>query len=378
MLRYTIRRTLYAIPIILGVLLLTHLLFFGLVPVEVIARQNLGQKNPTPQQIQQWLQDHGYGEPTEAEMKGTAFGRFLLGAGIRPAAVAAPEEEGAGDGHGGGAPAAAVAEKPAVEEEPEPYEPSAAARILQLKRSTVDMLLFNFGKSDTTGEDIKERIQRGAIPSLIVGGLIFWTALFVTLMFAIVAAYFRGTYVDQFGTFLCVLLMSISAVVYVIGLQFLMGKILKYGPVWGFDLSTGNAAKFLIVPVVVGVIMRLGAETRLFRTFLLDEVNQDYVRTARAKGVAEQAVLLKHVLKNAMIPVITTTVTAIPALILGSLLIENFFGIPGLGGYLVDAINSQDFAVVRAMVFLGTLLYIVGLILTDILYALADPRVRLE
>jgi peptide/nickel transport system permease protein len=313
MLRYAIRRILYAVPILVGVLVLTHMLFFGIVPKEVIARQNLGQKNPSPQQVQQWLKDHGYDK--------------------------SPAE--------------------------------------QLKRSTVDMLLFKFGKSDTTGEDIWSRIKQGAGPSFIVSSMIFWTALVVALTSALLVAYFRGTYVDRFGTFLCVLLMSISAVVYVIGLQFLLGKILKYGPVWGFDPES-DLIKFVAVPVAVGVIMGIGAEIRIFRTFLLDEINQDYVRTARAKGVAETAVLLKHVFKNASIPVITSTVAAIPTLILGGLLIENFFGIPGLGSYTVDAINSQDFAVVRAMVFLGTLLYIVGLILTDLMYAVVDPRVRLE
>jgi peptide/nickel transport system permease protein len=199
----------------------------------------------------------------------------------------------------------------------------------------------------------------------------------VGVSLALAFAYFRGTYVDTFGTFLCVLVMSISAVVYVIGLQFLLGKLLRYGPVWGFDTGTG-LWKFLVVPVAIGVISGVGAEIRLFRTFFLDETNQDYVRTARAKGVSEAAVLSRHVFKNALIPIITSTVAAIPGLILGSLLIENFFGIPGLGNFTVDAINSQDFAVVRAMVFLGTLLYIVGLVLTDICYALVDPRVRLE
>ena len=107
-------------------------------------------------------------------------------------------------------------------------------------------------------------------------------------------------------------------------------------------------------------------------------MNQDYVRTARAKGVRESAVLFKHVLKNALIPVITTTVSIIPTLILGSLVLETFFGIPGLGSYLQDAIQGEDYAVVRAMTYIGTILYIVGLILTDILYAAVDPRVRFE
>jgi len=313
MLTYIVRRVAYAIPTLIGVLLLTYFLFFGVASPETIARRNLSSRNPTQAQIKEWLDDHGYSKP----------------------------------------------------------------RAEQLRASTIDMMLFRFGKSDASGEVIWDRIKQGAGPSFVIGAVIFVTGLIAALLSAIGAAYFRGTYVDNLITFLCVLVMSVVAIVYVIGLQFVLGKLLRYGPVWGFDTSA-SFGKFIIVPVIVGVISGIGAEIRLYRTFLLDEINQDYVRTARAKGVDERTVLLRHVLKNAMIPLITSTVSAIPTLILGQLLIESFFGIPGLGGYLVDAINGTDFAVVRAMVFLGTLLTIVGLILTDICYALADPRVRLE
>jgi peptide/nickel transport system permease protein len=312
MLRYIIRRVLYAIPILIGVLLLTFFLFFKASSPETIARRNLSSRNPTQAQIKQWLGDHGYNKPMSE----------------------------------------------------------------QLKRSTVDMLAFNFGKSDASGEDIWTRVKQGAGPSATIGGMIFLSSLVTALFFAISVAYFRGTYVDHYATAICVLIMSITAVVYVIGLQFFMAKLLRYGPVWGYDPE--NGWRFILIPVTVGVVSALGSEIRLYRTFLLDEINQDYVRTARAKGVAEAVVLLRHVLKNAMIPLITSNVSAIPRLVLGSLLIESFFGIPGLGGYLVDAINSQDFAVVRAMVFLGTILFVVGNILNDICYALVDPRIRLE
>jgi len=312
MLRYVFRRVLYAIPILIGVMLLTYFLFFGTQSPETIARRNLSARNPSPAQIKQWLSDHGYDKP-KAE---------------------------------------------------------------QLKHSTIDMLEFKFGKSDASGEDIWERVKAGAGASGSVAGLMFISGLFVALVASIAVAYFRGTYVDHYATFICVLIMSVTAVVYVIGLQFFMAKILRYGPVWGY--TPINGWRFLLIPVTVGVISGLGSDIRLYRTFLLDEINQDYVRTARAKGVPEAAVLFKHVLKNAMIPLITSNVAGIPRLILGTLLVESFFGIPGLGNYLFDAINSQDFSVVRAMVFLGTVLYIVGFILNDICYALVDPRVRLE
>ena len=131
------------------------------------------------------------------------------------------------------------------------------------------------------------------------------------------------------------------------------------------------------VLILIGVVARLGSDALLYRTMFLEEVGKDYVRTARAKGLSEAAVLFRHVLRNASLPILTSTVAVLPLLFLGSLIMESFFGIPGLGSYTIDAINAQDFAIVRSMVFLGSVLYIVGLILTDISYTVADPRVRL-
>ncbi len=122
----------------------------------------------------------------------------------------------------------------------------------------------------------------------------------------------------------------------------------------------------------------MGAGSRWYRIIFLDEIGKDYVRTAKAKGLSEFAILFKHVLKNAMIPILTGVVVIIPTLFMGSLILESFFGIPGLGSYTIDAIQQQDFAVVRVMVFLGTLFYIIGLVLTDITYTLVDPRIRLK
>jgi peptide/nickel transport system permease protein len=171
--------------------------------------------------------------------------------------------------------------------------------------------------------------------------------------------------------------MSITYIVYIIGGQYVLGKLLKYLPLAGYERGIG-ALKFALLPMAVGLISALGADVRFYRTVVLEEMNQDYVRTARAKGVSEQAVLFRHVLKNASIPILTKTILSLPFIMMGSILLESFFGIPGLGTMTVDAINSQDFAVVRAKVFLGTILYIIGAALTDICYALVDPRVRLE
>jgi len=190
-------------------------------------------------------------------------------------------------------------------------------------------------------------------------------------------AFFRATYVDFWGVVACVAMMSISGLFYIIGGQYLIGKLLNLVPISGYD-GGADALKFLVLPVIVGVVSGIGANTRWYRTIFLEEINKDYVRTARAKGLSEMRVLFRHVLQNAMIPVLTGVVVVIPLLFMGSLIVEAFFGIPGLGSYTIDAINSQDFAVVRAMVFLGSVLYIIGLILTDISYTLVDPRVRFE
>jgi peptide/nickel transport system permease protein len=172
------------------------------------------------------------------------------------------------------------------------------------------------------------------------------------------------------------MLMSISSLFYIIGGQYLFGKLLRWVPISGYDGGL-ESIKFIVLPVLVAVISGIGSGARWYRTLFLEELNRAYVRTARSKGVSERRVLFVHVLKNAMLPILTGVVVIIPSLFMGSLVLESFFGIPGLGSYIIDAISQQDFAIVRSMVFLGSVLYIVGLILTDISYTLFDPRVRL-
>jgi peptide/nickel transport system permease protein len=190
-------------------------------------------------------------------------------------------------------------------------------------------------------------------------------------------AFFRGTYVDVSGVVLCVILMSVSAMFYIIGGQFLLGKLLRLMPISGYDTGL-NAIKFLVLPVIIGVASGIGTGSRLYRSFFLEEAGKDFVRTARAKGLKETHVLFRHVLRNALVPIVTGVVAVLPLLFMGSLLLESFFAIPGLGSYTIDAINRQDFAIVRAMVFLGSVLYIIGLILVDLAYTVVDPRVRLS
>jgi peptide/nickel transport system permease protein len=234
---------------------------------------------------------------------------------------------------------------------------------------------LHFGRSDQgreIGYDIRTRMWPSlaiAIPSLLIG-------LLANISTALLAAFFRATYIDVWGVVLAVVMMSVSYLFYIIGGQYLIGKMLHLVPISGYDEGF-DAIKFVILPVAIGVISGLGSGLRWYRTLFLEEIGKDYVRTARAKGLAELRVLFSHVLRNAMIPILTGIVAVLPLLFMGSLITESFFGIPGLGSYTIDAIRNQDFAIVRAMVFLGSALYILGLLLTDISYTLVDPRVRL-
>jgi peptide/nickel transport system permease protein len=241
---------------------------------------------------------------------------------------------------------------------------------------SVRLFALDFGRSDA-GRNIGYDIGTRMWPSLAIALPTFLVGVVVYVTFAMLLAFFRATYVDAWGVVVCVILMSVSSLFYVIGGQYLISKLWHLVPISGYDEGI-NGLKFVILPVVVGVASAVGGSTRLYRTFFLEEIGKDYVRTARAKGLSEARVLFRHVLHNAMIPILTGVVVVIPLLFIGSLVMESFFGIPGLGSYTIDAINAQDFAIVRAMVFLGSLLYIVGLILTDISYTWVDPRIRLH
>jgi len=325
MLNYIIRRLFYAIPILIGVNLITFTLFFVVNTPDDMARMQLGIKRVTPEAIARWKQERGYDKPlmfNNAEQGLAKLTRTVF------------------------------------------FEKSIA------------MFAFRFGRADD-GRDIAHEIKKRMMPSLSIALPVFVLGLGVYIVFALTMVFFRATYVDFWGVVLCVALMSISSLFYIIGGQFLISKLWHLVPISGYGDGI-DATKFLILPVIIGVVSGAGGNTRWYRTIFLEEMSKDYVRTARAKGLSEHVVLFGHVLRNALIPILTGTVVVIPLLFLGSLIAESFFGIPGLGSYTIDAINSQDFAVVRAMVFLGSLLYIVGLILTDISYTLVDPRIRLE
>ncbi len=325
MIAYIARRLLYGVLILLGVNLLTFVLFFAVNTPDDMARLAIGGQRTSEEAVAKWKVEHGYDKPL-----------FYNAA-----------------RHG-------------------------AARYTDtiFYQRSVPLLAMDFGASDA-GRDIDREIGARMGPSLALAVPTFILGLAASVAFALLLVYFRATRLDFWGVVACVVMLSISGLFYIIAGQWLFSKVLRLVPYSGYSGGL-DVVKFLALPVVVAVVSRLGPEARFYRALFLEEIGKDYVRTARAKGLTERVVLFRHVLKNAMLPILTGTVSAIPLLFMGSLIAESFFGIPGLGSYTIDAINAQDFSIVRAMVFLGAALYIVGLILADISYTLADPRVRFK
>jgi len=325
MIDYLIRRILYAIPILIGVNVLTFALFFVVNTPDDMARMQLGIKRVTPEAIDKWKQQRGYDKP------------LLI------------NSEASGTGH-------------------------LTDTIFWQKSAS--MFMLDFGYSDD-GRSISREIATRMGPSLAIALPTFLVGLIVYVSFALMMTLFRATALDMVGVAFCVLLMSISSLFYIIGGQFLVSKLWNLVPISGY-VSGMSSLKFVVLPILIGIVGGVGSSSRWYRTIFIEEIGKDYVRTARSKGLSEFRVLFRHVLQNAMIPILTGVVVVIPLLFMGSLLTESFFGIPGLGSYTIDAIKAQDFGIVRAMVFLGSVLYIIGLILTDISYTAVDPRVRLS
>lgn len=323
MIYYLIRRICYAIPILFGINLITFALFFMVNSPDDMARMQLGQKYVKPAAINEWKVQRGYDLPLFYNE-----------------------------------------EKSGLEQ---------LSQTLFFQKS-LKLFAFDFGLSDG-GRDIGYDISHRMWPSLAIALPILILGLLADIIFAMLMAFFRTSYLDLTGVVFCIALMSISSLFYIIGGQYLFGKLLRLVPVSGYD-GGWESIKFIALPVIVAILAGLGAGSRWYRTLFLEELHRDYVKTARAKGLSEIKVLFHHVLKNTMLPILTGVVVLIPSLFMGSLVLESFFGVPGLGNYIIDAIQQQDFAIVRSMVFLGSILYILGLILTDISYTLVDPRVR--
>lgn len=325
MILYILRRLLYGLVVLLGVNLLTFTLFFAVNTPDDMARLAIGGQRVSQTAIDNWKAERGYDKPLMYNQQASGTQKWT--------------------------------------------------DTIFYERS-VPLLSLNFGLSDQ-GKDIGHQIRTRMIPSLALAIPTFLLGLVVCVSFSLLMVFFRGSQLDFVAVCLCVFLLSVSGLFYIIAGQWLFARVLQWVPYSGWNEGLTNW-RFLVLPILVGILSRLGPEARFYRTLFLEEASKDYVRTARAKGLTERWVLFKHVLPNAMLPILTGTVAAIPLLFMGSLISESFFGIPGLGSYTIDAINAQDFSIVRAMVFLGSVMYILGLLLADISYTLADPRIRFD
>ena len=326
MLNYLVRRVFYGVLVLLGVNLVTFMLFFTVNTPDDMARLNIGGKRVTQEQILKWKVERGYDKP------------LYWNAGT--------------DGV------------------------KQATQTVFWDRS-VSLMALDFGRSDSkSATDIGHEIKTRMLISLQLAVPLFLLQVVVSVGFALLLAFFRHSAIDFWGVVACVLMLSISALFYIIVGQFLFSRVFHLVPISGFE-SGWDAVRFLALPVLLSLLSRLGSEGRLYRAMFLEELGRDYVRTARAKGLAEPRVLFDHVLRNALIPILTSAGSYLPYVFLGSLVFESFFGIPGLGSYVIEAITGQDFAIVRSMVFVGSLIYIASYIVIDVAYTVVDPRVRL-
>ena len=326
MLNYIVRRLVYGALVLLGVNLITFFLFFTVNTPDDMARLNIGGKRVTQELIDKWKSERGYDKPLYYNAAETG------------------------------------AEK--------------VTETIFWDRS-VSLFSLDFGRADSEAAgDIGDEVVRRMWVSISLAAPIFILQVIASVSFALLLVMFRHTRLDLAGVVLCVVMLSISALFYIIVGQYLFARVLRLVPISGYAAGL-DLLRFLVLPVLLAVVSRLGTEARLYRAMFLEEIGKDYVRTARAKGLAERIVMFRHVLRNAMIPILTSAGGYLPYVFLGSLVFESFFGIPGLGAYVIEAIGKQDFAIVRTMVFVGSVLYIASYVLIDIAYSWVDPRVRL-
>lgn len=327
MINYILRRSLYGVLILAGVNLATFFLFFTVNTPDDMARMNIGGKRVTQELIDKWKVERGYDKPLYWNAA----------------------EEGA----------------------------SKLTDTIFWDRS-ISLFSLRFGRADSeSAGDIGHEVSTRMGVSIKLALPIFLLQVIASTSFALLLVMFRNTRLDLAGVVLCVLMLSISSLFYIIVGQYFFSRVLKLVPISGYSGGL-DVVRFLLLPVLLSALARLGAEARLYRAMFLEEIGKDYVRTARAKGLSETVVMFRHVLRNALIPIITSAGGYLPYVFLGSLVFESFFGIPGLGAYVIEAISKQDFAVVRTMVFVGSVLAIVSYILIDIAYTWVDPRVRLQ
>jgi peptide/nickel transport system permease protein len=327
MINYIIRRLGYSLLVLIGINLLTFLLFFTVNTPDDMARLNIGGKRVSQEQIDKWKAERGYDKPMLINPKFTTTQKYT--------------------------------------------------ETVFWERS-VSLFALDFGRSDSrSAVDIGHEVKTRMRVSLQLALPLFILQIFASVAFSLVLVFFRHTRIDFWGVVTCVVMLSISSLFYIIVGQFFFSRLLRLVPMNGFAGGL-DAVRFLVLPIALSLLARLGGEARLYRAMLLEEIGKDYVRTARSKGLPEKIVLFKHVLRNALIPIITSAGAYLPVVFLGSLVFESFFGIPGLGAFVIDAIGAQDFAIVRTMVFIGAVLYILGNALMDVVYTWVDPRVRLS
>jgi peptide/nickel transport system permease protein len=312
MIAYIIRRLLYTIPIVLGVLLLTFVLF-TLVGGDISLE--LAGKGATAETINEIREEYGLNKPLFLSWDSQFIDHFK------------------------------------------------------------NALTFDFGRARDR-EPVIDKIIRGAGPSLSLTVPMFVGTLTISISLSLVVAFLRGTKFDTIIIVICIAGMSIPYLSFILFGQYFLAY--KWGLFPVFFSPDLSVVEYVALPALIGIAAGLGGNLRFYRTVMLDEMRSDYVRTAYAKGLSTRVVLFKHVLKNAMIPIITQVVLAIPFLFLGSLLLERFFGIPGIGYLMVEAIGSRDYFVINAMTFISAILYVVFNVITDICYAFVDPRVKFE
>ena len=345
MFAYVIRKLLYMPLILLGVIVITFALFFAVASPDSLAKMRLGEK-ATRGAVLDWQFSQGYIDWTDAG----------LAKKDRLQQMAASEA------------------REVRFEENEDYVERGWPSLFWKYISSLARL--DFGK-DRTDKPVSERLWEGLGPSLSLTLPAFFIAELVGVFFGLFAAMYRQTRMDHAIVISAILLMSFNAIALIMFGQKFLAADWGYFPVHGYG-SGLNVVRFLALPIILYVFITLGEKVRFNRIVMLDEVDQDYVRTARAKGLNENVVLFKHVLRNSLIPLITRWTVAIASLYLGSLVLESFFGIPGLGSLTIDAISNGDVAIVRAIVILGAISFMLANLLSDVLYAVVDPRVRLD
>ena len=324
---YLVRRVLYGFLILLGVNLATFFLFFTVNTPDDMARLNIGGKHVNQEVIDKWKSERGYDKPLYLNEKKQGVERIT--------------------------------------------------DTMFWERS-VSLFTLHFGRADSeSAGDIGHEVSTRMWVSLQLALPLFILQVIASTAFALQLVMFRNTRLDFWGVVACVVMLSISSLFYIIVGQFMFSRVLKLAPISGY-VNGLDVVKFLLLPIGLSLLARLGAEARLYRAMFLEESNKDYVRTARAKGMTEKTVLFKHVLRNAMVPILTNVGLALPGIFVGSFLLEVFFSIPGVGREIILAVNRSDYPVIQAFtVYLAMITMLINLAV-DVLYKLVDPRVVLK